>query len=165
MWASTELGIGIGNWESEPKVTVSEPRTRLPAGDDQLGRVTSSKLGASRMPTKGPKVLTLKQRLVALTQAPSVPSSPLDPSPKSPTTKRKFIPPWVKRTNPQNGDHDEFIGEDRLQLLISNLIYQAGVDYECVLPSQSRRFSLLTTPMTEHVRCNAIRLPNASIQL
>lgn len=82
------------------------------------------------MPTKGPKVLTLKQRLVALTQAPSSPPSPVDPSPKSPTTKRKFIPPWVKRPNPQNGHHDEFIGEDRLQLLISKLIYQAGVDYE-----------------------------------
>lgn len=79
---------------------------------------------------KGPKGLTLKQRLVALTQAPSSPSSPVDPSPKSPGTRRKFVAPWAKLTNPQNGDHDEFLGEDKLQLLISKMIYQAGVDYE-----------------------------------
>ncbi len=83
---------------------------------------------------KGPKTLTLKQRLVALTQAPSSPSSPIDPSPKSPGTRRKFVAPWAKRTNTQNGDHDELLGEDRLQLLISKMIYQAGVDYECVPP-------------------------------
>ncbi|KAH9002693.1 hypothetical protein EDB86DRAFT_3063234 [Lactarius hatsudake] len=82
---------------------------------------------------KGPKGLTLKQRLVALTQAPSSHSSPVDPSPKSPGTRRKFVAPWAKLTNPQNGDHDEFLGEDKLQLLISKMIYQAGVDYEVVL--------------------------------
>ncbi|KAH9179346.1 CDC42 rho GTPase-activating protein [Lactarius sanguifluus] len=76
--------------------------------------------------------LTLKQRLVALTQAPSSPSSPVDPSPKSPGTRRKFVAPWTKLTNPQNGNHDEFLGEDKLQLLISKMIYQAGVDYEVI---------------------------------
>lgn len=85
------------------------------------------------MLSKGAKALTLKQRLVALTQAPSTSSSPVDPSPKSPSTKRKFIAPWAKRANSQDGDHNELIGEDRLQLLVSKMIYQAGVDYECVL--------------------------------
>lgn len=119
-------------WISEPQKLAADSiagwrRPTVPKKVFQVGSV--------EMPTKGPKVLTLKQRLVALTQAPSSPTSSVEPSPKSPTTKRKFIPPWVKRTNPQNGHHDEFIGEDRLQLLISKLIYQAGVDYECVLPS------------------------------
>ncbi len=83
----------------------------------------------------GAKGLSLKQRLVALTQAPSS-SFPIDPPPKSPGLKRKFIPPWVKRTNSQNSDHDDF-AEDRLQLLISKMIYQAGVDYEYVLHHHS----------------------------
>jgi hypothetical protein len=101
---------------------------------------------------KGPEALTLKQRLAALTQTPSSPSSPIETAPGS---KRKFTAPWAKRSPSQNSCHDEFVREDRLQLIISKLIYQAGVDYECVHPN-------VTAPcvpdmfMAERVRCNAI---------
>jgi Rho GTPase-activating protein 1 len=82
---------------------------------------------------KGSKA-TLKQRLAALTQTPSSPPSPIDTSPKSPQAgpKRKFSASWTKRITPQTGFRGEFEGEDRLQLIISKVIYQAGVDYECV---------------------------------
>ena len=72
---------------------------------------------------KGPSTLTLKQRLTALTQSPPSPSSP-----QTTPTKRRFSAPWVKRTT---AHQDEFTGEDRLQFIISKMIYQAGVDYEC----------------------------------
>ncbi|KAI0248596.1 Rho GTPase activation protein [Lactifluus subvellereus] len=78
----------------------------------------------------GSKTLTLKQRLAALAQSPSPPSSPIDTSPKSLGPKRKFTAPWVKRTPSQNDNHTQFVEEDRLQLIISKMIYQAGVDYE-----------------------------------
>ncbi|KAI0304322.1 hypothetical protein B0F90DRAFT_1625846 [Multifurca ochricompacta] len=81
--------------------------------------------------SKGQKILTLKQRLTALSQSPS---SPVDLSPTSLTPKRKFSVPWVKRTTSQNGDRDQLVGEDRFQLIISKMIYQAGVDYEFVHP-------------------------------
>ena len=88
---------------------------------------------------KGTGTLTLKQRLSALTQSPSSPQSPLDPSPRSPTQKRRFNAPWVRRPPAQNGIHrPEFIGEDRLQFIITKMIYQAGVDYECVSPTYWR---------------------------
>ncbi|KAI0260222.1 hypothetical protein BC834DRAFT_901746 [Gloeopeniophorella convolvens] len=82
--------------------------------------------------SKGQKPnLTLKQRLAALTQTPSAPSSPVDiSSPKSPAPKRKFNPPWAKRAPTHNGPGGDLPGEDRLQLTISKMIYQAGVDYE-----------------------------------
>ncbi|KAI0051443.1 RhoGAP-domain-containing protein [Auriscalpium vulgare] len=80
---------------------------------------------------KSPKPLSLKQRLAALTQAPgaSAPSSPVDPSPKSPGAKRRFNAPWAKRTNSQD-TYDHYDAEDKLQETISKMIYQAGVDYE-----------------------------------
>ncbi|KAI0297651.1 hypothetical protein BC826DRAFT_1090815 [Russula brevipes] len=82
---------------------------------------------------RGPRTLTLKQRLAALTQSPSSPSSPVDISPRSPTTKRRFSAPWGKRTATQNGRNDEFVEDDRFQFIITKMIYQAGVDYEVVL--------------------------------
>jgi Rho GTPase-activating protein 1 len=89
---------------------------------------------------KGTRSLTLKQRLAALTQSPSSPQSPLDPSTPgpSPTSKRRFNAPWTKRTPAQNGRHDdEVIAEDRMQLIITRMIYQAGVDYECAYPTRN----------------------------
>ncbi|KAH9986621.1 hypothetical protein BJV77DRAFT_1145577 [Russula vinacea] len=76
-------------------------------------------------PKKRPSPLTLKQRLTALTQSPQSPSSP-----RASPVRRRFSAPWVKRTAAQCGHPEEFAGEDRLQLIISKLIYQAGVDYE-----------------------------------
>jgi len=67
--------------------------------------------------------MSLKQRLTALTQPPR--SSPI---------RRKFTAPWVKRTVPPCGHRNEFTGEDGLQLIISKMIYQAGVDYEYAYP-------------------------------
>lgn len=88
---------------------------------------------------KGTRTLTLKQRLAALTQSPSSPQSPLDSSLRSPTSKRRFNAPWVRRPPAQNGHHqNEFIGEDRLQFIITKMIYQAGVDYESVSPTHCR---------------------------
>jgi hypothetical protein len=72
------------------------------------------------------RMFTLKQRLTALSQ----PSSS-SPSPRSSPVRRKFSAPWVKRTVAPYGHQNEFTGEDRLQLIISKMIYQAGVDYEC----------------------------------
>ena len=92
---------------------------------------------------KGTRTLTLKQRLAALTQSASSPQSPLDLSPRSPTLKRRFNPPWGRRPPAQNGHHhNEFIGEDRLQFIITKMIYQAGVDYECVSPTYWRSNTL-----------------------
>lgn len=73
-----------------------------------------------------PSTPTLKQRLTALTQSPPSPSSP-----QATPTKRRFTAPWVKRTTAQGGRQDEFTGEDRVQFIMSRMIYQAGVDYEC----------------------------------
>jgi Rho GTPase-activating protein 1 len=88
------------------------------------------------LPSKGTRTLTLKQRLAALTQSPSSPQSPLDPSTPSPTPKRRFNAPWTRRTPAQNDRHDdEVIAQDRLQLIITRMIYQAGVDYECAYPT------------------------------
>jgi hypothetical protein len=107
-----------------------------------------------KMIPKG-STLTLKQRLAALTQSPSPPSSPIVTSPKSPGPKRKFTAPWVKRTPSQNGNHTEFVEEDRLQLVISKLIYQAGVDYESVHPNVTALWAS-NIFMTERARCNVI---------
>ncbi|VDB87380.1 unnamed protein product [Peniophora sp. CBMAI 1063] len=64
-------------------------------------------------PPRPAKPLTLKQRLAALTQAPSSPSSYVEPispmTPGSASSKRKFNAPWD---------------------IMSRVITQAGVDYE-----------------------------------
>src|SRR6267154_2934010 len=79
----------------------------------------------TRMFPNGSSTLTLKQRLAALTQPPSSSSSP-----RSSPLRRKFSAPWVKRTVAPCGHQNE----DRLQLIISKMIYQAGVDYEYAYP-------------------------------
>ena len=77
--------------------------------------------------------LTLKQRLTALTQPPSSSSSP-----RSSPIRRKFSVPWVKRTVAPCGNQNE----DRLQLIISKMIYQAGVDYEYAYPHVMMLYNL-----------------------
>ncbi|KAF7308330.1 Rho GTPase-activating protein 8 [Mycena chlorophos] len=81
---------------------------------------------------------TLKQRLAALSNAQSAPgpssagpsssSSPLSPS----IFKRKFSVPWGKR--PASDAGTAFFdghGQDQLDEVISRMIFQAGVDFEC----------------------------------
>jgi len=97
----------------------------------------------------------LKQRLAALSIAQSAPSPPSnqnhlrhgnasDPSyqtPTSPNSKRKmfFNPPsWMKRAGLSgnfNGDNQYAYGADErrmVQDVLAKMIFQAGVDYECV---------------------------------
>jgi hypothetical protein len=104
---------------------------------------------------KSPKTLTLKQRLAALTQnqePSSSPSSPIDTPPKSPGLKRRFTVPWIKRPSSQTNCRAEFVEEESLQLIISKMIYQAGVDYECVYHNVTAQRSCF---WTERARCNA----------
>ncbi|KAI0033134.1 hypothetical protein K488DRAFT_78077 [Vararia minispora EC-137] len=81
---------------------------------------------------KAPKPLNLKQRLAALTQAPSSPSSYVEPiSHMSPVAKRRFNAPWSRRQDTVAGFTGE--SEERLQDVMSKMIYQAGVDYEVII--------------------------------
>lgn len=88
-----------------------------------------------------PHNLSLKQRLAALSIAPSAPTSPnsFDSPLTSPTglaNKRNkfFVPPWGKRAGPdpgfQNGYHQQENGRDILQEVMGKMIFQAGVDFE-----------------------------------
>ncbi|KAH7923341.1 hypothetical protein BV22DRAFT_1036424 [Leucogyrophana mollusca] len=73
----------------------------------------------------------LKQRLAALSLAPSSPSAPLGfpSSPSSPSSRRKiFNTPWKR--NPQDATGDEPGARDKVQDVMSKVIFQAGVDYE-----------------------------------
>ncbi|KII90719.1 hypothetical protein PLICRDRAFT_137120, partial [Plicaturopsis crispa FD-325 SS-3] len=75
-----------------------------------------------------PHPLSLKQRLAALSLAPSSPSSPIAPdSPKSPRRKNLFSAPWGRRNG---ADSEEPDARDRVQEAMTRLIWQAGVDYE-----------------------------------
>ena len=80
-----------------------------------------------------PNPLNLKQRLAALSIAPStIPYNGSETSPKSPgPTRRKFNAPWTRTArNPHTqGGEDE---RDKVQDLMDKLIYQAGVDFEYV---------------------------------
>ncbi|KAF7297625.1 Rho GTPase-activating protein 8 [Mycena kentingensis (nom. inval.)] len=69
---------------------------------------------------------TLKQRLAALSNAQSAPSSP---GPLSPSAlKRKFTLPWGKR--PAEASAHPASENDKLDEVISRMIFQAGVDFE-----------------------------------
>ncbi|KAG1735182.1 hypothetical protein EDB19DRAFT_2026261 [Suillus lakei] len=73
---------------------------------------------------------SLKQRLAALSLAPSSPSSPLgsDSGPHSLVSRRKvFNPPW-KRTPGATGDEPG--ARDKVQEVMGKVIFQAGVDFE-----------------------------------
>ncbi|KAA1469611.1 Rho GTPase activation protein [Dentipellis sp. KUC8613] len=76
-----------------------------------------------------PRQLSLKQRLTALTQSPLSPLASNQASPSSPVGKRRFNAPW-KRPGPQDAPEQMEHGDDRLEGVISRMIYQAGVDYE-----------------------------------
>ena len=81
---------------------------------------------------RGPNVsLSLKQRLGQLATAASAPNSPIAPPSASP--RRSYFPTWGPKrgapTDVMDGlPHDE----DRLHEVVSKMIFQAGVDFECV---------------------------------
>lgn len=83
-----------------------------------------------------PNPLTLKQRLAALSANINSPSrSTFDMPPDSPiTSKRKsfFKQPFSKSSN-SDAAPSGYYGQERIQEVMSRLIFQAGVDYECVL--------------------------------
>lgn len=73
---------------------------------------------------------TLKQRLAALSLAPSSPTPPLgsDSGPHSLISRRKvFNPPW-KRAPGATGDEPG--ARDKVQEVMGKVIFQAGVDFE-----------------------------------
>lgn len=91
-----------------------------------------------------PQTLTLKQRLAALSLAPSSPTSPLaspSPSPNASAQfprntgkKGLFTPPWARRQNSYEPSGDRASRQDdidRVRDVMSRVIFQAGVDYEC----------------------------------
>ncbi|KZP23326.1 CDC42 rho GTPase-activating protein [Athelia psychrophila] len=74
--------------------------------------------------------ISLKQRLAALSIAPSSPTAPhgSNATPKSPS-RRKFNAPWARRNTNEQVEGDPG-ARDRVQDVMSKLIFQAGVDYE-----------------------------------
>ena len=85
-----------------------------------------------------PNPLTLKQRLAALSANINSPSrsNSFDIPPESPiTSKRKsfFKQPFGKSSSIQPEiPSGQYYGQERIQEVMSRLIFQAGVDYECV---------------------------------
>lgn len=79
-----------------------------------------------------PNSLSLKQRLATLSMSASSPTSPhgMD-APRSPS-KRKFNAPWARRNTHESVEGDQG-DSDRVQEVMSKMIFQAGVDYECVI--------------------------------
>ncbi|KDQ62796.1 hypothetical protein JAAARDRAFT_171394 [Jaapia argillacea MUCL 33604] len=78
-----------------------------------------------------PAPLNLKQRLAALSLSPSSPSPPYGQetmSPKSPK-RRMFNPPWIRRQSTEPVDFQQ-TSSDRVQEVMSKMIFQAGVDFE-----------------------------------
>lgn len=78
-----------------------------------------------------PKGLNLKQRLSALANVPSSPSSPGVNSPNSPAAKRlNFLnAPWGKRHG-MGGASIEQVAYEKVQDVMARMIWQAGVDFE-----------------------------------
>jgi Rho GTPase-activating protein 1 len=81
-----------------------------------------------------PTPLNLKQRLTALSLAPSSPSTPLgtDNFPRSTLSpkRKKFALNWGKRSATDPALDEEQQALDRVQDVMSKLIFQAGVDFE-----------------------------------
>ncbi|KAG1732412.1 uncharacterized protein EDB91DRAFT_1151795 [Suillus paluster] len=71
----------------------------------------------------------LKQRLAALSLAPSSPTPPLGSSSgHSPLSRRKiFNPPWKRNLNATGDEPD---ARDKVQEVMGKVIFQAGVDFE-----------------------------------
>ena len=82
-----------------------------------------------------PNPLSLKQRLAALSANINSPrSSSFDMTPDSPmSAKRKsfFKQPFGKASTSDHAPTD-YHGQERVQEVMNRLIFQAGVDYECV---------------------------------
>ncbi|KAI3604071.1 rho gtpase-activating protein 8 [Moniliophthora roreri] len=76
-----------------------------------------------------PNGLSLKQRLTALSIAPSAPSSPhnYDQSPASPRRKSFFASPWSSSRRHADSEQQE---SEMVQEVMAKLIFQAGVDFE-----------------------------------
>ncbi|KAK7054514.1 hypothetical protein VNI00_003712 [Paramarasmius palmivorus] len=76
-----------------------------------------------------PNGLSLKQRLTALSIAPSAPTSPLNYDHPTPSPRRKsfFSSPWSSKRHAESAEQQE---EEMLQEVMSKLIFQAGVDFE-----------------------------------
>ncbi|KIJ64597.1 hypothetical protein HYDPIDRAFT_28531 [Hydnomerulius pinastri MD-312] len=66
----------------------------------------------------------LKQRLAALSLAPSSPTSPLG----TPGLRKTFHPPWKRGSQDATGNEPD--ARDRVQEVMGKVIFQAGVDYE-----------------------------------
>jgi hypothetical protein len=88
-------------------------------------------------PISMPPNINLKQRLAALSLSPSSPTTPYAPvgQPRSPHSagKRKllFTPPWGKRSVDRILTDDQD-ARDRVQDVMSRVVFQAGVDFELV---------------------------------
>lgn len=111
----------------------------------ELNVIPNGHLRSTLLSVMPPKTLTLKQRLAALTQSPTSPTPQYgaEPSPRSPSSKRRFNAPWSRRGSIPDG-YDIQSEEDKLQEVMGRMIYQAGVDYECVCS----RFSHLGCSLT-----------------
>ena len=82
-----------------------------------------------------PPRLNLKQRLAALSQATSSPTTPrshsfdsIAPQISTETLRRKLNIPWARRE-----PSDIYQDDDAVRDVMSKMIFQAGVDYEWVL--------------------------------
>jgi Rho GTPase-activating protein 1 len=100
-----------------------------------------------------PNPLSLKQRLAALSNPPSSPTSPHgQESPRLPLgTRRKpfFNAPWAKRQQYDNIVENGTYGEsERVQEVMAKMIFQAGVDFELVLHCSDQYVFHLTFRMT-----------------
>lgn len=92
-----------------------------------------------------PNVLSLKQRLAALST--SMPGARSDTPPQSPVWKRRafFSPPSKTRTSDSFQD-DTAQRRDNVKDVMSRVIFQAGVDYESVSVLYLRLLLLIWCP-------------------
>jgi Rho GTPase-activating protein 1 len=78
-----------------------------------------------------PTSLSLKQRLAALSLAPSAPSSPISAdSPIKSPRRFGFATPWSKRQPENSFVGERFDGRDLVQEVMARMLFQAGVDFE-----------------------------------
>lgn len=130
-----------------------------------------------------PASFNLKQKLTALSLGPSSPYSPsiahtrnghgigdesYPRSPASPNTRRKafFNPPsWGKK--PRGHNVEMQIGEEEermVQDVLTRMIFQAGVDFECALLI-SENYNPSEIVMPGHDQCIRVSLPTVSLYL
>jgi Rho GTPase-activating protein 1 len=84
-----------------------------------------------------PNPLSLKQRLAALSNSSSSPSSYGQEPPRSPIAlgaKRKIFTPWKRQHESAsvNGFREEYGESEAVQEVMAKMIFQAGVDFELV---------------------------------